>query len=198
MMDSSGVSSEPVAMTMADLEDGKEIPDRHLVIGEHMAVYDYDLVFYQVEEGRNVTADIPPDAKVTRVYYPIVTPESWKKYRAGLDEFGNPPPGEDSKLKVRALVKCNKFGYGRDLPNASVFMPELKGMTVASLSSEDEDAINDYAGAFEFNVDKANLVIIEEGDGPWSFLLCGLMILGGLALIVGGIGAFAVTMFGSN
>lgn len=195
LIDGSGVSAEPVPVSMADLQAGKDVPDRHLKIDSHAAVYNGCYAFYDADPGDNSTI-IPPDAKLHQTYYPIVSVDELHRFEDAIrDNGGEFPPG--LQIKVFAIVRCSKFSRGRDLPDNVEVHPEVVGMVKSSLSSEDSEAVAAMRTFPEFSL-ASNVIMIEEGDGPWGFIPCALMILGGLALIAGGIGFFAVTMFTSN
>jgi hypothetical protein len=68
---SEGTSKDPVPVSIVKLEYGVDLPNNHIEVGEHAAIY--DALIYEYEQHFSDPTGDDPDTKVNVVYYPIVS-----------------------------------------------------------------------------------------------------------------------------
>jgi hypothetical protein len=68
---SSGTTSQPLAVNLADIESQKLPANNHLQIGEHIAVY--PTAVYSYSQSKYSSADPTDETRVSYCYYPILS-----------------------------------------------------------------------------------------------------------------------------
>ncbi|MCA9044513.1 MAG: hypothetical protein KDA69_09340 [Planctomycetaceae bacterium] len=167
-----GASADPVAVELADLEAGTPAPDKHLQVGDHIALYHG--TFYQWEQQNNEPEN--GGSRVTKAYYPIISPTH--PYAEGMDA--------DADLESFAvLVKTNRFSTIGEIPDMPGPVQSISGLTrpaSVALESDFQDLLrSDYPG---INLDQ--ILVLEDGRQPTSVALGIIMMLASAALIAAG------------
>ena len=68
---SSGTSSTAVAADLAGLEQGGKLPNKHIKLGEHIALYDE--IVYDYSQSKYSSAAPTDSTKVNTSYYPVIS-----------------------------------------------------------------------------------------------------------------------------
>jgi hypothetical protein len=176
-----GSSTKPEAVDLAELENGTELTNNHVLIGEHVS--DYAGVVYEYEEGSN---------KVTHAYYPIIS-ESHRffsdlnKLAEKYPKLSDVPENEFPVIDdFKVLVKTKRFKTVSTIPEGLGNETKLQGLVinlVSSIKSEEKKLIKQAFPHF----DSENVYVVEEGRKPTSMVLSIAMIAGGLLLALGGL-----------
>lgn len=188
---SQDVSAEPVAADLAQLEQGNDPADNHVLLGPHVACY-YSGV-YEYLTDRDHPKDPEPDTHVTSYYYPIVSTSdpSVREINRLIKEYGSLdevpddvpiPPIED----FRVLVKTDRFDDVKSLPTTPVVREEkLQGLVINRVASLDSDTKKYVRQSFP-DIDFDTVLIVEEGRRPSSMLFArGVTFAATLAWLLG-------------
>jgi len=181
---SSGTSSEPQHVELAQLEKGDIPKNTHLQIGSHYAVY--GATIYEYEQSKYEASSGPsPSSKLTMCYYPIISLN-----HPFVEAMENDEDFEFGQLAV--LVKTKRFKKFGAIPD--VLMTEenaVQGLVINTVDSLDREEEKLLKQRFP-RIDVDNVLILQEGRKPTSLFASGGMILGGLALILVGGALFFV------
>lgn len=174
-------SSTPVEVELADLENGAEPPDNHLLVGPHWRVYG-GLVYYG-DDSRD------RDRKVDYCYYPIISRDhAWSRAVTALheefDDLQNVPDERWPEVEdFHVVVKTKEYDTYRDLPEGyTVYHSDLQGLVINKIDSLKSEEKRLLAENFP-NVDLDSLVIIEAGRRPSSLAKALGMLGAGLAIL---------------
>ncbi|MCE5276906.1 MAG: hypothetical protein ABFD92_13660 [Planctomycetaceae bacterium] len=173
---SKGASTEPVRVTLEELEAGTAPPSAHLKLGPHVRLYPLCVYSYEFQPGGP-----GPKTKVNYIFYPVVSQNH--PYLKLLAQGA-----ENAQLKSFAvLVKTDSFRSVGAIPNYDAESPSLQGLVVNTLLSDDDRrAIRDV-----WKLDESKLVILAEGRKPAYKWLMG----GGIAAIALGVLLILVKLF---
>lgn len=182
-----GASTAPVAVDLASLEAGTLPPDRHLRIGDHVALLQAGAVW------ASATADMKdPATPIDMVWYPIFSPGHplvRQLAAAGGEALEDLPRGRLPALKDFAvLVQSRRFKTLGDLTGRGIRSRELVGLSSGRFGGLPPIERDFVAQTFP-GIDPERVMLVEEGVVPpppgatrglWGF--GGLMVV--LALLV--------------
>jgi len=181
---SSGTSSEPLAVNLAELERGEIPSNPHLTIGSHFALYGGCI--YEFEQSKYGSGQPSGSSKVTMCYYPIVSAEH-PLIQAIANEsedfdFGN----------LAVVVKTKRFKTFGALPDDILAQENaVQGLLINKIDSLDGEEKKLLQESFP-SVDVDKVLILQEGRKPSSVFLSLGMLLGGVVLSLLGIGSFFI------
>jgi hypothetical protein len=184
-------SAEPVAVELAELEAGQELPNIHIQLGHHWKVWDELIYSYRLKKGQS---EDDPAAKVSYAYYPLVSsshPHSiaFDQIEATYANMADVPGDAWPTLqKFKILVRTEEFktvgGLRKDLTWTDA--NELTGLVVNDvrhLGSGERGLLKEsYPG---LRLDE--VLIVEEGRRPKSLASCLMWMGGGGALVLLGL-----------
>ncbi len=181
---SSGTSSEPLAVNLAQLEAGDVPSNPHLAIGSHYALYGGCI--YEFEQSKYGSGQPSPSSKVTMCYYPIVSQEH-PLIQAIADE------SEDFDFKnLAVVVKTKRYKTFGALPDDLIAQESsVQGLLINRIDSLDAEEKKLLRESFP-SVDVDKVMILQEGRKPSSIFLSLGMMLGGMVLSLLGIGSFFI------
>jgi hypothetical protein len=196
---SAGASKKPVPANLAELEAGKPLPDKHIVIGRHIAVHTAGV--YSFETKREFGEPKPkPDDRLNHTYYPIISESHpyLQQLAALTDKYGgleNVPQNVPlPTLKSFAvLVKSHGYNTVSQLPKQIRPEPRVQGMVVRRISLLDFEERQLLRESLP-DVDFDKMIILEEGRQPTSPDEDRGVIIFGVCVALVGIGLFCTRL----
>jgi hypothetical protein len=194
---SEGTSKDPVPVSVVKLEYGIDLPNNHIEIGEHAAIY--DALIYEYEQTFSDPTGDDPNTKVNFVYYPIVSQshplaeklEQWAK--RDPESITDEEFESLAKEKFKVLVRSGRYNKVSELPQGGVQrLDKVTGMVVNEISSVGWEEQRLIKEAFP-NTDFKDILILQEGRKPSSPVMSFGMMGGGGALMLVGIGLMFVS-----
>ncbi|MBT7298351.1 MAG: hypothetical protein HN849_02500 [Victivallales bacterium] len=187
-----GAAAQPVAVELAELEAGEELPNVHAKIGEHLCLYSAAVYRCNVGKGEGQPG---PDSKIDYMYFPIIsTTHAWfSDANAVLAQHGGnaaavPEKGWPEVKPLAVLVKSkDRFGTVGEIPDEWVVRKEVSGLVVnriKKLSGEERDLIQ---RSFP-SADLDKILILADGRSPRSGAATMGIIGGGILLALAGLG----------
>jgi hypothetical protein len=180
---SSGASEIPVHCELRDLETGSELPDNHLEIGEHWAIFST-----WVGSGE-YNSD-----QLDYIYYPIVSEESpynqaWDNLLARYGDNEIPESEYPSLKSLAVLVKTKKYKREGAIPQEWEKVGSVTGLVINDIESLGPEEKRLLLQSYP-ELSLQNVLILEEDREPKSVITAvGTILLGGV-LIVAGSGVF--------
>lgn len=179
-------SAEPVDVELADLEEGKPLPDTHVRIGKNYRLYLFNVFEYVKEEGRRPG----PDTEVTWVYYPIVSEKhpaivKLRQLRAKYGSLGKAPKAERPKVEDFAvLIKTERYGTVKELPDGFDYIASATGLVINRIESLGDEERRLIRGTFP-KIDFDKVYILEEHREPTSRAVSiGFIVAGALVVLL--------------
>ncbi len=194
---SEGTSKDPVPVSIVKLEYGIELPNNHIEIGEHAAIY--DALIYEYEERFSDPTGDDPGTKVNFVYYPITSQSH--PLAEKLEKWANRDPDSISdaeyealgKEKFKVLVRSGRYNKVGELPKGGVArLDKISGMVVNEISSVGWEEQRLLKQAFP-EINFKDVLILQEGRKPSSPAASFGMMGGGGALMLVGLGLMFVS-----
>ena len=189
---SSGTGSEPLDVSLADLESGTEIDNNYVKLGEHICVWDGCIFEYEMAEGASPSAEPPASAKVNHAYYPVISGSH--PFIVGLnaleEEHGSlenvPENAVWPDLSTFAvLIKTGRFNTVGSIPDGLGDSAGIKGLIINRIASLDAEEARLIKGSFPgINLDK--VLILEENRTPTGAMASIGMMIGGILLFLCG------------
>ncbi len=170
-----GASVTPVPASIEDLEAGEEVPNQHMRLGEHVALYDSAVVAIRVKKGQ--TAPVRGD-RLAWIIYPVVATQN----PLASDTQQDPVDG-----RVRVMVKSSRYFSQAEIPQGNRKETSLSGMVVSNftqLGIEEQKLLKQHLPGLDFS----QLIVIKDRLKPQSLALK-------LGLIVGGLIVLAIAIF---
>jgi hypothetical protein len=192
---------EPVEVDLAKLEQGQQVDNNHLKIGDHYACYWSTI--YSYKESRFGQKDPDANMKIEFAFYPIVSPSNpdVQLLQPLLQKYGDlskVPDNEDVPLPTHfvVLVKTTRYKTVGAIPKHDIQkMRSIQGLAineVSSLSSEEKKLIQEEFPAIDFN----KVMILQDGRKPSSTgQAIAFMAGGGVLLVLGLIGLVGMIFF---
>ena len=187
-------SAKPESVKLADLEQGKEPSNPHIMIGPHLAVYSVGVYEY---EKRSRDEAITPSTEIKAYYYPLISEEHpfVDRLRELVAKHGgveNVP--DDAPWPVltdfRVLVKTTRFSTYGSIPEEMMPVDSVQGVVINSVDPLDSETIDLLRQQFS-GVDPDKVLVLEDGRKPssmgWSIGRLGLsvaLLLAGLFMII--------------
>ena len=194
---SEGTSKDPVPVSIVKLEFGVDLPNNHIEVGEHAAIY--DALIYEYEQSFSDPTGDDPKTKVNFVYYPIVSQSHPLAEKLESLSKRDPDSIRDEeyealgKEKFKVLVRTGRYDKVGDLPQGGVArLDKVSGMVVNEISSVGWEEQNLLRQAFP-DIDFKNILILQEGRKPSSPAASFGMMGGGGALMLVGLGLMFVS-----
>ena len=171
---SRGTSVEPAAVDLSKLEAGEAVPNNHVRIGEHIAVYAGCV--YEYEQSKYESGDPNSSTKVTHLFYPIISKTQAAK---GIDNFA-------------VMVKTNQFKTIGAIPKSDFSeVTSIQGLIINEidgLDSKEKDLVRSNFASIDFD----KVLILEANRQPASLVKSLGMTLGGGVIALLGIAWFFV------
>lgn len=180
---SSGASADPVDVELASLEQGGDVPNTHVRITEHLALYGGSV--YEYEQGKHESGPPGAGSKVNHCYYPILSAE----HPFILSAINDDDSDDTEITDFAVMVKTQRFETVGSIPDGIDAVDAVQGLIVnriTSLDSEEKDLVR--SSFPDVNLDR--LLILEDGRAPASIAKSGGMMAGGGLLSLVGIGLF--------
>jgi len=185
---SEGTSTEPLEITLGDLEKDTSITNTHLKIGPHWRLYPACVYEY---ETSSYSDKVSESSSVNYAYYPIISENNpfYTQVDKLVKKYGTiekiPERAWPEITNVAVLVKTDKFNTIGDIPDDWQPSQEIKGLIInkiESLDSEEKDLMRQCLP----KVDLDKILLLEEGRTPSSATASiGIMAGGGLIIVVG-------------
>jgi len=176
---SSGTTAEPLEVAIADLEADKTPDNNHVKIGPHVALY--GACVYTAEQDRGDAGEVSDSAKVTETLYPLFSAEQF----ARLEEAEDPQEFLNT-AKFAVLVKTKEWKTYGAIPDGAEEVGSVQGLFINRIESLDDEYVKLIKDNFP-GVDSDKILILEKGRKPTSHALSLLMMVGGVALVGGGV-----------
>ncbi len=178
-----GASVTPVEVNLADLEQGTAPPNKHLTIGDHIALY--PMCIYEWEQVNNEPES--PASKLNYLYYPLISMEH---------PFMKSEEENASIGSYAVLVRTKNFRTVGEVPDLPAPVTSITGLVTgkgSKLKQEERNYLAQDVPGMNFD----NVIILEEGRKPTGSMASIGMIVG--ALILMGLGvAWMITGFASK
>ncbi len=194
---SEGTSKDPVPVSIVKLEYGIDLPNNHIEVGEHAAIY--DALIYEYEERFSDPTGDDPGTKVNFVYYPIVSQSHPLAEKLEAMSKRNPDSISDAeyealgKEKFKVLVRSGRYKKVGELPKGGVQrLDKVKGMVVNQISSVGWEEQRLLRQAFP-EINFKDILILQEGRKPAGPITSFGMMGGGGALMLVGVGLMFVS-----
>jgi hypothetical protein len=192
---SEGAAAEPQAASLIKLEHGIDPPNKHIEIGEHVAVYDA-LVYTYEEEG--FSSEVDESTRIQYCFYPIVS-LAHPFVTTVLGSDGKPLHEEITSENLedfKVVIRTGRFDKVGDLPRHTLAREEkVSGLIFngwGSLDAEDKRLLKEMFPKVELE----KLIIVHENRQPASTAFSfGMIGGGGLLAIVGVVMLFAVRSY---
>jgi hypothetical protein len=193
---SSGTTSKPATVQLADLESGAPPPNNHLQIGPHTALYPASV--YAYEQAKNAEVRPGPESKVQYCFYPIISDahpfhqalaKLEQKY-GGLQNVPETEP-EPEIATFAVLVKTRRFPKIGAIPDAIANPDSVEGLVINQIDSLTTEESKLVQESFP-RLDLTKVLILEEGRRPAPLYKSLGMVTGGAALVAAGAIMFIV------
>lgn len=193
---SSGASSEPLAVDLAEIESGKSPEGNHIKLEKHLAVYGETI--YAYSQSKYDDSEPGPATGVDYAFYPVVSTEH--QFVRDVSVFlqlqeleqnpaqPNPPP---SLKEFAILVKTHRFKTVGEIPGELDADESRQGLVVNTIEPLADDEAKLVKQSFP-GIDLDKVLILEEGRKPSSRLKSWGMIIGGALLTLGGVALYLV------
>lgn len=165
-----GASDSPVAASLAELEAGEELPNVHVLLGKHVALYDSSVIAIKMKAGQTTP---PRGAKMSWFIYPVVSTEN--PLADGLGESR-----VDSR--VRVLVRSSRYFSKGEIPNENRVESSVAGVAITNftrLSSDVQGMLKRQLPDLDFS----NVIVISDklkplpGTIKYGLIVAGLLLL---------------------
>lgn len=167
----SDASPDPVGVDLAALEAGEPLPDNHVRIGVHHALYNSSVFSYEAENGDK---RMKPSSKLNCLYTPLISDQH--PYMQGLRRLGK-TYGSIAKIPRNAdwppakefvvILKSEAYTKVGDVPAGRKKFASVTGLVVnriESLSDEEQRLIRQKFPTIDFD----KVYIVEHGRKPSS------------------------------
>jgi hypothetical protein len=161
-LEAGGASLDPVSVSLGDLDRGADLPDRHVTLGRHFALYDESVARFVAPE---VPEEPGHDERIKALYYPIVSPG----YRAEAADF-------------RVLVMTSRFATLGDVPSGTLDEPGLTGLVSGRTKPLRKPIPRLLRESFP-GLDLDRVLLLVQDRHPIDRRLSALMLLGGMLLL---------------
>ena len=158
----------PLPIELSAIEAGKRPTNNHLLIGDHLRLYEYSLIYGKLNRD-DVESTLYP---IISMEHPFIQEMDEYFSKQETPEFENLPPPEIKQFVV--LVQTNKYKSEHEIPRGFVMEPRLQGLVISSvrsLRSKEKQLIEE-----EFpNLDFDKLIVIEDEatvTPAWLHWLC--------------------------
>lgn len=184
-------SEVPKEVELATLENGEHLDNYHVKIGPHWRIYSGSVFTY--EPTSIVDSEQKPENKVTHVYYPIISNEhpffpQMGKLAEKHGSFDAIPDEEIPDIEFTVLVITNEFNTIGDIPEDWIDSPSIQGLVINEVSGGPDDEERELIKSSFPNIDFDKVLILDEGRTPTSSDNAKLMMGGGVALSLAGLG----------
>lgn len=188
---SSGTSATAVAAELADLEQGGKLPNKHIKLGEHIALYGE--IVYEYSQSKYSSAAPTNTTKVNTSYYPVISTSN--DFVVKIDELfekheGNIPAETPIPTvnNFAVLVKTNRFKKVGDIPpHYMQSESDLKGLVINDIKSLSKEEAKYIKQGFP-RLDVNKVFILEDGRQPASYFKSFGMMGGGVLMCLVGLG----------
>lgn len=175
---SRGTSTEPVSIELAELESGKPLPNNHLQIGPHVALYPATVYMYR--QGKYSSAEPTTSTSVNYCFYPIISKEH--------PVFTAVEQGQEPGVtNLAVLVKTKRFPTIGSITSETHEEAGVQGLVINEIDALDNDEKKLIQESFP-QVDVDKLWILEQDRKPATLAKSLGMLFGGVVLALGGIG----------
>ncbi len=183
-------SSHPVSVDLAALEQGAELSNYNIRIGEHIALYPYTI--YSYNQKKIGMKDPGPHTDLIEEYYPIISlHHPYLLAMQKLVESGKEDTTPESEYPVlrdfRVLVKTTRFKTLGDISPNWVKEDKVSGLVINKLEPLDQDEKKLIQASWP-DVDLDDILVLEEGREPTALIT--IYTIYGLGLILLGLGLF--------
>jgi hypothetical protein len=165
-----------VAVDLAKLESGEAVPNNHVLIGEHVALYPACVYEYEQRDS----GDPNNNTKVTHLFYPIIS-----KSHPAMSE------SSDGVESFAVMVKTEQFPTIGSIPDVPAPVGSIQGLIINDIDGLDSEEKDLVRSSFP-NVNFDKLLVLEVGRQPASLFKSLGMSFGGAVIVLLGIGWFFV------
>ncbi len=149
------VSSEPIAVDIADLERGVKPEQVQVIIGPHIALYDGLVYEYETEDPKN-----KDETKITVCYYPIFSKSNPAVQKHRDDEAKGRALASRLQREAAVVIKTTRYGIVKDLPSDLREEQKVQGRLLnlrGYLSMDDKKSLQKLVGR-----EKADKVLVLQ------------------------------------
>lgn len=167
---SHGASTEAVEVDLATLEAGDALPDSHIRLGPHIALY--PMCYYEYRKGKHEHGEPGPGTSLTCTYYPVISNEhsflqafqAWNESLESADDQSaiQPPPAIG---QFAVLVKSDEFSILGEIPDDFGSVPSVQGLVINTIESLDDEETNLLRQNFP-GLDVEQVLILEKDRQP--------------------------------
>ncbi|MBT3200184.1 MAG: hypothetical protein HN350_09725 [Phycisphaerales bacterium] len=184
----SQASTEPVAVELADLENGSPVPDNNILIGLHHCMYNSSVIEYEYDDdGRSEMRSTSP---VNWIWTPLISDKH--SYMQGIRKLIK-THGSLKKVPKGArwpvvkdfvvLLKSEVYDTVGDIPDGRKTYESVYGLVINQIESLGEDEKRLIRRKFP-KIDFDKVLIVEHGRKPLSAALSISIIVGGCVLFL--------------
>jgi hypothetical protein len=182
-------ATEPVAVSLANLEKGVPPPNNHVSLDRHLRLY--NTCVYQYTKPKNETRGPGPSTALNHTYYPVISEahpfmarlaELEKRY-GSLDSI---PDQDWPKVdQFAVLIKTTTFHTLGAIPKEATICNSMAGMFINRIEQLTGEERRLLAGAYP-GLDLSRVLILEENRRPGTRLKYLGFLGGGAGLVLVG------------
>lgn len=158
----------PLPIELSAIEAGERPTNNHLLIGDHLRLYEYSLIYGSLNRD-DVDSTLYPIISMEHPFIQKMEEYFSKKETPG---FENLLPPEIEQFVV--LVQTDKYKKEREIPRGFITQPRLQGLVISSVRSLRVDEKRLIEEEFP-NLDFDKLIVIEDEakvTPAWLHWLC--------------------------
>jgi hypothetical protein len=190
--ESKTATETPVAVELADLEEGVRSENNHVKIGPHVACYYAAVIVYHKSKGL-AQARPDPNTNLSECFYPILSADDptileiqkLEKTYGSIEKIPENVP-IDKPTRFSVVVKTNRFHQVKDVPKAAIRTEaSVQGLILnrsRPIGADEKKLLIEEFPAVDFD----RVMVLEDGRVPSSTAWCfGRIAIGAVALLLG-------------